>query len=123
LRRHRREAWARAAMAATGAFSIVTFALGALFYDWQSWSWERSRGVSESAFQWSLDPPQIWYTAAHAFGRIEPVTVASLVVVAACGLLLTSLAARGWSRSAPQMKPQVQRRPDDAPPVADFSDL
>lgn len=93
LRRNRRRPLARVALTATAVPSLVIAALGAMVYDWRAWSWEGLRAIPEADLQWSFDPPQILYTAAHAAERFDGVTAMSLVVVAAVALLLW----RVWS--------------------------
>jgi len=74
LRRHhhRRDAVLLAVLAVP---AIVIMALGALFYDWQAWSWERARSISEAALQWTLDDPQPLYKLRHVPERIDALAV------------------------------------------------
>jgi hypothetical protein len=91
LRRHRRSYRARLTLAATGAFSVVVAAIGALFHDWTSWSWERARDIAPADLQWTIDPPQIVYTAMHAPSRVDSVAILSLALITAAGVVLVRL--------------------------------
>jgi hypothetical protein len=93
LRRSWRHAWARVALAVTAAPAVLIAALGATVYDWANWSWERAHGIPESVLQWSLDPPQIWYTASRASAAFDAITMVTLIVVLAAAALLIRL----WS--------------------------
>jgi hypothetical protein len=92
LRRSGRGRRARVFLAVAAVPAVAVFALGALVYDWQDWSWERMRDLPQSELQWFIDPPQVWYTAANASARVDALTVVSLVVVTA----VLALYARLW---------------------------
>jgi hypothetical protein len=98
LRRNWPQRWARIALAVTTAPAVLVMALGALVYDWQDWSWERLRDIPEAQLQWTLDPPQWWYTAANWYSRADGLTVVSLVVIGAAAVLL----ARLWTALPPK---------------------
>ena len=100
LRRNRTRPLARFALIATAVPAVVVASLGALVYDWQSWSWERLHAIPEADLQWSLDPPQILYTAAHASERFDAVTAISLVVIAAVAVLWWRMWSNAGRRAA-----------------------
>jgi hypothetical protein len=79
---------------------VVIAALGATVYDWRDWSWETARGISQSELQWSLDPPQIWYTASRFGGAFDALTMFTLIVVLAAAVFL----ARLWSIATPRLR-------------------
>ncbi|HEY7625241.1 MAG TPA: hypothetical protein VIA63_09475 [Candidatus Limnocylindria bacterium] len=98
LRRNRRDIRARIALAVTAVPSVIVAALGAMFYDWTSWSWERSRDLSQAALQWSLDPTQIGYTASRVARALDAVSWIGLATATASALLLVRL----WSSRRPR---------------------
>jgi hypothetical protein len=100
LRRSWRHLWSRVALAVTAIPAVIVAALGATVYDWANWSWERARDIPESALQWSLDPPQIWYTASRFGGSFDALTVTTLFVVLAAGLFLVRL----WRIATPRSR-------------------
>jgi hypothetical protein len=100
LRRSWRQLWARVALGVTGATAVFVAALGATVYDWVNWSWERGRDIPESALQWSIDPPQIWYTASRFGGAFDALTMFTLIVVLAAAVFL----ARLWSIATPRLR-------------------
>lgn len=94
LRRHRRERVARGAVIALGAPAIAISAIGALFYDWSDWSWERLAGAQE--LMWRLDLAQPWYTVSRAVRAPDPVSIIAIATLLS-GLALLAIAVRGAS--------------------------
>jgi hypothetical protein len=90
LRHHHRRVHA-IALALLAAPAVVVMALGAIFYDWQSWSWERARAIPEAQLQWTLDDPQWWFTLRHVPERLDAVSLASLAIAAAAALFYLRL--------------------------------
>ena len=91
LRRMRANLIARVALVAAGVWSVAVAALGALVYDWAGWSWESLPGLTPQQQQWSLDPPQILYTALNAGARVDAATGVSLAFAGVAVLFFARL--------------------------------
>lgn len=82
------------AFAVAAAWSFALALVGALFYDWQEWSWEGTASPRE--LPWRLDPPPWAYAAGRA--TFDLLTLASFACVAAAGVILARAYALAGAR-------------------------